>query len=304
MKKILSSLLCSCTLLLQLAATATATASEMQLPDVIQVKQHWFSTTIGFTVTADSTKLGTVHRKFWSFLPTYEFVNCDNSLQATAKMDFFSWGPRFTVKDSSERVLGTVEERLFTFFPTFDIVSPSGEKLVHAKMNFWGTKFTLTDPATNQILAYLKRPFFRMKDDWTANILHQESFVKNKIDPRLFITLVAFQSDKDCWKRSKNAKSLSNLPKLDIDVTPYMAMLDEVAPIVEGVTPTEADIEFVAHLLEAHLETIDFNEGSSIEGILKDGLNRVMPLFYSDTLTQGQKAALYMILQQFLLTLA
>lgn len=178
-----------------------------RVPNEFTVKERWLSWTTDFDIETKQFKLGYVHRKLFSLAIEYDLHEMDDSLLAKARMRWFSWGATFDVEDNFEIPLGRVEEKIFTFFPTFEIISPKNEVLAIAKMNFWGTTYTLRDPVTSEPLATLSRPFFRLKDNWTAKIVNPELFHQKQIDPRLFIILMAFQTDRDTWTQAQMANN-------------------------------------------------------------------------------------------------
>ena len=172
-----------------------------ELPDQFYVTQHWLSLTSGFDIETDEEKLGTVHRRFFSWTTQYDFYNNDGSLEATAKSRFWSLGATFDVFDLNDHLIGQVVQRLLTFFPTYLIQSNTEEVLAKAKMNLWGTTYYVTDPVTSLEIAQIYRSFFRLKDDWTVRIVNRDLLLSKNIDPHLFVTLAVFQSDVDTRKR-------------------------------------------------------------------------------------------------------
>lgn len=185
----------------------SSTLFAFDLPDEFYVTERWVSFTRGFDIETPQFRLGTVFRKFWSLLPCYEFCEKEEKAIACAKMRFLTFGAVFDVVDcATEKLIGTVEEEVFTWYPTFRIYSATGEKLAVAEMNFWGTTYELMDPFSKTVFATLKRSFFRLKDDWKATITDRKLFDSKKIDPLLFITLMAFQTDADHWKSHHNSQ--------------------------------------------------------------------------------------------------
>lgn len=172
----------------------------LEVPDRFFVQQRYLSWTTTFDIDTDQLKLGTVSRRLLSLMVQYDFYDYKELLQATATQRFFSLGVIFDLTDATNHPIGSVQEKIFTFFPSFEIHSPSGEILAVATMNLWGTSFSIVDPVTSQEMATLYRSFFRLKDDWTVDIINRELFSKKGIDPRLFITVMAFQTDAEMWE--------------------------------------------------------------------------------------------------------
>ncbi|WP_454782943.1 hypothetical protein [Legionella sp. WA2022007384] len=172
-----------------------------EIPDEMYIKEHWISLTTSYDIETKTRKLGTLYRKFFSLLLTYEFFDPFDNKLAYARSKFLSLTAHFDVYDNFENFIGAADERLFAFFPTFDIYGQDGyTKLAKASMNFWGTTFTIYDPVTDKEMATLYRPFFRLKNDWTFNITNRELFNQKEIDSRVLMTVIAFQGDREYWE--------------------------------------------------------------------------------------------------------
>ncbi len=174
-------------------------AANIEVPEQFFINERVFSWTTSFDIETSRWKIGTVHRRFFSLHTQYDFYDFEEQFQATAQDRFWAFGVIFDVTDKEGKLLGSVQERLLTFFPTFEIVSPSGEILAVAEMNLLGTTYSIKETNTSQEVATLSRSFFRLKDNWSVTIVNAELFKKARIDPRLFITLMAFQTDRDYW---------------------------------------------------------------------------------------------------------
>jgi uncharacterized protein YxjI len=180
------------------------------LPDEFYVTQHWLSLTSGFDIETNTLKLGTVHRRFFSWTTQYDFYDTNGELDATAKSRFWSLGASFDVWDINDHAIGRVDQKLLTFFPTYQIISNTDEVLAKAKMNLWGTTYYVTDPNTSLEIAQIYRSFFRLKDDWTVKIVNRNLYEAKSIDPRLFVTLAVFQSDVDTRERYRRWQEEQN----------------------------------------------------------------------------------------------
>ncbi|MCL9683025.1 hypothetical protein [Legionella maioricensis] len=187
---------------------AQAAYSNNDVPNEFQVTEHWISLTTSFDIETKTHKLGTLYRKFFSFLLTYEFFDPFDNKMATARSKFFSFTAHFDIYDRDERFLGFAEEKIFTFFPTFDIYgSDASTKLARAAMNFWGTTFTIYDPVTDQEMAKMHRSFFRLKNDWNITITNRALFERKNIDFRVLMTVLAFQGDRENWEKDQDNNS-------------------------------------------------------------------------------------------------
>lgn len=284
---------------------------EAHIPTHLIIKEHKFHTGVVFDVESKEGKLGKVHRKFLNVNTIYEYVDLMGDIQAQARMRFFSFGPVFDVFDGDGVLLGSVEEHAFDFFPSFDIFTPNKALLAKAKMNFWKTKFTIFDPISKKTIATLTRSLFKIREKWKVKIVNDDYISRDYIDPRLFITLAAFQCDRDHWKPIAKGNRPGTIVYAGLDLgderinpAPLFAMLQEVEPIVAGIIPSNEDVAFVHGYLEAYIDTIDVTEYDSVQDALETGFSQLIPLFYSDQFTASQKAALYYILQQFIINVS
>jgi uncharacterized protein YxjI len=180
-----------------------SSAFATDMPDQVDVKEHWISLTKSYDILSGNLQLGTLYKRFFSFLPTYDFYNFKNIKIASAKTRFFSLGAHLDIYDNNNVVLGSVEEKIFSFFPTFDIYDEYlTTKLATAEMNFWGTRFDVLDPFTRQEIAIISRPFFQFKHDWSISVTNRALLERKNIDSRVLLTVVAVQGEIEDWKNS------------------------------------------------------------------------------------------------------
>lgn len=289
----------------------------MELPEKFYVTEHWFSWTRTFDIETDFKKLGTVHRKWLSLRLEYDFYDFLENLQARAVKRLFSYGALFDVTDVQDAAIGSVEEHIFSFFETFSMYSPSGDHLATAKLNFWGTQYTMTSPHFSEPIATLSRSFFRLKDNWEANILNQEAFAYGKIDPRLFIVVMAFQTDIDYWKRQQDhngsspiVANLEGKKDLQIDIVQNeMQLMEGVLRDYQAMLPEDfmdTDIEEVELITDLYLDD-QAQQNPANEAITDDrvrvlnGCQALLPMLQGDRLTEKQKGALATMLEQQLI---
>ncbi|WP_454786076.1 hypothetical protein [Legionella sp. WA2024007413] len=207
-----------------------------EIPDEMFIKEHWISLTTSYDIETKTRKLGTLYRKFFSLLLTYEFFDPFDNKLAYARSRFLSLTAHFDVYDNYENFIGAADERLFAFFPTFDVYGPDGyTKLAKASMNFWGTTFTIYDPVTDRQMATLYRPFFRLKNDWTFNITDRALFNQKNIDSRVLMTVIAFQGDREYWESThrNDLKSIANKSNQANEVTSEQVsdLLEQIAEV-------------------------------------------------------------------------
>lgn len=197
--------------------TIPSIPSIRDIPPKFYIKENPWALTTTFDIESDDEKLGSVNRDLWSFGLTYHFYDAFEKLQAKAIRRFFAFTIVFDVSDHNDSLLGTVEEEIFTFYPTFQIISSDAKILAKASLDFWGTSYTIYDPVDNHLIATLSRSLFSLHDVWTAEIIDPYAFQK-KIDPRLFILLVVFQTDKEYW----NAKSTALSKEIEYSLSPSL----------------------------------------------------------------------------------
>lgn len=257
--------------------------SNTEIPDEFYIKQHWISHTTSFDVETKTQKLGTLYRRFFSFLLTYDFYNNFDEKLATARSKFFSFTAHFDVYDQNDQLLGIAEEKMFTFFPSFMIYgSDASTKLATAKMNFWGTKFTIYDPISDKEMGVMSRSFFRLKNDWTIKVTNRALFNEKQMDARVLMTVLAFQGDRESWEQqdnnNKNLRSAlsSAAPSANETKLQTQPLLEKIAFISKNqglesqAIPDPKILESVANELQNDYDTnkgVDDSNDSSQEKI-------------------------------------
>lgn len=302
--------------------------NELKIPDHFIVKQHWVSWTNTFDIENASTKLGTVRRRFLSLTVEYDFYDPQDKLQANAKMRCLSFGTVFDVTDKTGKLMGTTEQRIFRLLPTFEIFSPEKHSLAIAKMNFWETTYTLYDSETNEKFAVLTRPMVRWRDTWHVTITDSPLFIKKKIDPRLFLIIIAYQTDIDFWahharqlKKDGKLMHIEGLAAVNANQAEWIELrekLENYRPIFEGQRLTKSDFLYVESYIEEYLThhldlTLDnklsMQESSNQEwdnflhdyatyqeNKIYEGIQAILFLLESHHLTIGQKRALFSLI--------
>ena len=291
------------------------TAAEIpnRIPDKFYVSEHWISLTTSYDIDTDTQKVGTLYRRFFSFLLTYDFYDPFDNKIAYARSKFFSFNAHFDVYDHNENYLGAADERLFAFFPTFDVFARDGyTKLATASMNFWGTTFTIYDPLTKKEMATMYRSFFRLKNNWTFKVTNRALFDQKGIDPRVLMTVIAFQGDREYWESQQKQNSVKGFANTkaatsNSDVSPKQlsALLEEVAAVsqqehIDNSKQLDAKtVEDVASELEngyntAHPEDESLQTSQEkIAAFTQYCLNLVQ----SNTLTDEKKSAVLFLLK-------
>ena len=291
-------------------------AFAFNLPTEFTVTERWLSWTTTFDIENNQQKFGTVNRKLLSWSPQYHLKDTNDELLAKGKMRFWNLLAFFDVTDAAGTPLGTLEQKLTWFFPTFEIVSPRGFKLAKAELNFWGTKYTLSDVVDDHTLATMTRPFFRLKNNWTVNILDTDALNENNLHPHMLLVMLAYQVDREYWKAARRNRDYEDaddllgaaeshrlstvfaantlraaetkMPQRPEAANELCSMLELFTGVVEAAEPTEEDFSFVESLV---------NENIADEAEFISKAKELFILFESNDLTDGQKAALYLMLK-------
>lgn len=194
------------------AFNVSLVCASTDIPDEFFVREHWISLTKSYDIETARYKMGTLYRRLFSFLLTYDFYDPWDRRIATARASFFSFGAHLDVFDVNEGFIGSVDEKVFNVFPTFDVLGKDGfTKLARAEMNFWGTKFYIYDPETGREMAVMSRPYFRLKNDWTINVTNRALLERNQMDSRLLITVLSVQGEIEDWKKDHDYVSATRL---------------------------------------------------------------------------------------------
>lgn len=280
------------------------------LPEEFTVTERWFSWTSTFDIETKMQKLGILKRRFFSLVTQYDFYDVYENLLSTARARFFSFGAEFDVKTADDKTIGMVEERIFVWFPTFRIYSHHGHILATARMNFWGTKYTVTSPYDeNHVIAVMSRPFFSFRDTWTIKVLDRGYFEEKEIHPLLFMTIAAFQTDLDNWKRQARAAAAANsfedndtrsvskqeeqklfkqVKTFSNQVAQLKAILEEIKDQIPQIEPSEEDIAAVAESIDSLLKKENFETIKTT----------ILELMTGKELTDAQKSAFFLLLDR------
>ena len=244
-----------------LCVNSSFALSIYDMPDEFDITQRWVSFTSTYDIETETQKMGTLYRKFFSFLLTYEFLDPYNNKLATAQSRFFSLTATFDIYDNDNRFLGMAEEKLFSFFPTFDIYgSDAITKLAKAKLNFWGTNFSIYDPVTNEEMASLHRSFFRLKNNWTFSVINRPLLTSKNINPKVLLTVIAFQGDREFWmSQIRRLYSNSADKKTQLATSKHnRTMLDKINKLYQAAGFTDTDAPD-ANLLEKTADELEIN---------------------------------------------
>jgi len=283
-----------------------------EVPNEFSITEHWISLTTSFDIETKTHKLGTLYRKFFSFLLTYEFFDPFDNKMATARSKFFSFTAHFDIYDRNERLLGVAEEKIFTFFPAFDIyASDASTKLARASMNFWGTTFTIYDPVTNLEMAIMHRSFFRLKNDWRITITNRELFERKHIDFRVLMTVLAFQGDRESWEKDRRDNDSRRRSLASSTEAASVVSNDEVKVLLEKIAasgkqsgldhvqkPDPKTLEQIAIELESNYNMQANNDGEQTsQERLSSFVDYCLNLIESNDISDAKKKAILYLLK-------
>lgn len=227
-------------------------------------------------------------------------------------MRWFTWPSIFDVTDAEEQPIGRIEEKYSWFLPTFQFITPSNFIQAEASLNFWGTIYTVVDPSSEEIIATMSRSFFRFKDDWTINIHNRNIFSQKEIDFRMFVVVMAFQSDRDAWRRQINSlRSMNARDSAVTDVTTSKPIegirteLEAIRDSINPIEPTEEDFEEVDVIVTNKLNEEGKEPDQEDESLskLERGYKVLLPLLTQDELSARQKSALFLMMNYHLQSL-
>ena len=303
MKKFIASLFA-----LLFCVNSSFALSMNEIPDEFNITQHWLSLTTSYDIGTKTEKMGTLYQKFFSLLLTYEFYDAYDNKLATARSKFFSWTAHFDIYDNNNELIGVAEERFLDFYPSFNIYAKNGAtKLAKAKMNFWGTTFSIHDPETNLIMATIHRSFFALKNDWKFKVINRALLNTKNIDPKVLLTVVAFQGDRESWETDINIrKRLRSTDKTSTATPQQIAMiLEKITNISqqEGFTDTNTPdpklLEATANELEFDYKNnhLDGSENQSDLEKVSDFADYCLNLVQSNGIPDSRKKAILHLLK-------
>ena len=343
-------------------------SSIKDLPANFTINGYYMLDEARFDLESTERHFGHIMRGFNQTRPEWLLFYYDGRLHARATTKFFSENSQIDITTANGVKLGSIKSRFFVLTPTYDIVAPNGAKLGVLNVNFWGTHATLTEP-NGQTVVTMHRPYFAWGDEWTVSIDDPEILDQLKLDSRLLITGIVFQTDREwktrralmstLWKslelggkyldylekqkkleQNKSGKAI--LPNSDKQIaegdayTPSEVenpaeipevmeeteVLNEMRDVsgklskysveFKGVIPTPEDFEKAQQVVDEHVQNLEeaYEEEAATTPIKEktlpetqrvvNGLRLLEPLFESDELTKGQKAALLLMMHKLL----
>lgn len=294
-------------------------ATTIQVPNQFVVSQHWISLATYFDINANKQSIAALYRKIVKSRLLYDLLdaNGDNLAETQAKFD--TANANFYIYDTNEIFLGSAEEPLYVFFPTFTVYGKSRtNKLAVAKMNFWGTTFTLLDSTSDKEFAVMTRPLFRDTNDWNVKITNKTLFDRLGINPKVFLTVVALQGDREYWRRGNSTSqqnalipceqiSTTNETILPSDISPnqFNALLEQInligaqQSLILATTPDPVAVESLANELEAnYLSTLSPNDLQLTNMERFTGFtNYLLKLLASDRVPVSRKQLIWYLLK-------
>lgn len=289
--------LLSALLFLQSSSLSAVTLED--IPNHFKVRQHWLSLTSTYDIEAKNHLIGTLYRKFFSLMYTYEFYDAFEVEQAIARARFLSWTAHFDIYDTQDHLLGMAKEKFFSFFGSFDILSPDNRLQATANLNLWGTQFTMIDPVTRETMAIMTRPFLRLKHDWNIKMINRQLIEERQIDPNVLLTVIAFQGDKEDWQNANRNRVSAQLQKSNQFLNQIEEIAEEEGLSIINELPNDFPIDNYANQLEQDFyqaQGDDFNLLSDKEQLSRFE-SHFSELLKSDSLNQDEKQALLFLIQ-------
>jgi uncharacterized protein YxjI len=290
---------------------AYADEKSIPLPNEIYVSEHILSYTTSFDIETKTQRLGTIYRRVFSLNTNYDFYDPNNLKVAEARAHFFSIMAKFDIVDQNNNAIGLIEEDFWSFLPSFKIFSADrSTKLADAHMNFWGTKFTITDAATDEEIGTMSRPFFRIKNRWTIKITDWPKIQAKGIDPLVLITTLAFQVDKEYLSRRHNNND-NNFYKatanMKIQETPKTVnteiLLNQVQTLEQELNldaipnPENAFLELVANELQDGYEQATASDKQMLDTAVQSFIDYCFAKAKADELPLEYKKAILILLR-------
>lgn len=174
----------------------STTVSAFTLPAIVDLVEHPLNLSLSFDIEAEGRILGNIHRRLLSSRTEYDLYDRENYHLASAKVRLDSPALIFDLVDGGNNSLGRVEERSSFFFPTFALFSSQEELQLIGEIDFWGTRYTIKEPREKKIIAFL----IRARESWRVEIIDELAFQQININPALFITVMALEADRGCWR--------------------------------------------------------------------------------------------------------
>ena len=170
----------------------------IKLPPEFTITERIISLTSSFKIENGNQLIGNIDKKIFSFGTQFEMKDASGKKIGHAKQKVFSWGVEIDVFDEKERKIGTVKEIIskswLKIFTEYQILDASGKQIAKSEKKDWGDTDLKVTNMNGSVIVSMSRPWlqFRLTDQWTVKLRNEEP-----IDPRLFLTMSAFKTDKD-----------------------------------------------------------------------------------------------------------
>lgn len=240
-----------------------------------------------FDIDSTYYKHGFVYRTPWTWTKEYDFYDNEGRLDARAILsgNWVNELPTFEVVDMHHTILGRIEKKNYWFTVAYDIFSASRQTVALATLNFWSTAYSITDPVTGIEFAKLSRPYWGFSGRWTINITDRILWNAKQIDPRLFVTLVIYQSDQENAERIRREQELRKPVKV-IAKLETLKKLKDFHKSFNFIPPTEDDFVKLTSLVDS------FNPKNKEEVV--ESLFSLM----DNQLTDQEKSALCLLIER------
>lgn len=173
--------------------------------DIYNINSILFSIGTDMNISSGNEKIGKIEQRIFNWGRTFELMDPQGKLVATASQRAFSWGVEINVVDCQNRFIGSIKENILdSLFKVHTIYSISG---VDGALIGQSTKIELLSTTVrffnrqNHELAKLHRPFASWPTEkWQLNKDH----LTEKMDDRLLVFVAAYKTAADKARRAES----------------------------------------------------------------------------------------------------
>lgn len=265
------------------------------LPDTLQLRKGAKT----FHVSSDEKELSSVVRvKNDDNSIEYHYKDLSGETLAKGLRKKEERGVLLEVFGKSEDLLARVKKVEWANRMDFRITSSEGKLALYGKENFLKTKIVFLHGEKDTPVITLTRAFPPKFRQFDMVIEDQEALKTLGVDESVLLTASAFLLDHKTKEGFKATASVDS-PEAN-ELAAIFQLLEALRPKILIVNPSQEDFAFVMQLIDTLFSKIDRNDEDASGALLEKGVAEILPLFSNDALTQGQKAALFLIVERFL----
>lgn len=227
---------------------------------------------------------------------------------ASASLNYTNNHVSVEMRNEQDQSLGGFTSSLFSPFRTYSFFGETGERVAEGELDFTGNTLTIRSTSTNEVLAVLQKTWEGLGEKWVSQMQRAEDEIP-VFNEQALALLMTVENDRPEWEKTLKTYAKINMNgyqamDFGVDPAPLLALLEPVRPLVANVSPTEADITSIMTILHPYIAKMKESDPAALQTTLITGYTKLVALFYQDTLTLGQKAALFGVLERFALSLA